>query len=33
MRNTGTIGGDVATASPAGDTLPVPSALDAAVNL
>ena len=33
IRNTGTIGGNVATASPAGDTLPVLSALDAVVNL
>ncbi len=33
IRNTGTIGGNVATASPAGDSLPVLSVLDAAVNL
>ena len=33
IRNTGTIGGNIATASPAGDTLPVLSALDAVVNL
>lgn len=33
IRSTGTIGGNVATASPAGDTLPVLLALDAAVTL
>ena len=33
IRNTGTIGGNLATASPAGDTLPVLAALDAAVEL
>jgi len=33
IRNTGTIGGNVGTASPAGDTLPVLSALDATVEL
>ncbi len=33
IRNRGTIGGDVGTASPAGDTLSVLSALDAVVNL
>ena len=33
IRNTGTIGGNVATASPAGDSLPVLSVLDAVVNL
>ncbi len=31
IRNAGTIGGNLATASPAGDTLPVLSALDAVV--
>jgi CO/xanthine dehydrogenase FAD-binding subunit len=33
IRNAGTIGGNVATASPAGDTLPVLVALDATVTL
>jgi CO/xanthine dehydrogenase FAD-binding subunit len=33
IRNTGTIGGNLATASPAGDTLPVLAALDAVVEL
>lgn len=33
IRNAGTIGGNVATASPAGDTLPVLVALDARVRL
>lgn len=33
VRNTGTIGGNLATASPAGDTLPVLFALDARVEL
>ena len=33
IRNTGTIGGNVATASPAGDTLPVLYALDAEVTV
>ena len=33
IRNTGTSGSDVGTASPAGDTLFVLSALDAVVNL
>lgn len=33
IRNAGTIGGNVATASPAGDTLPVLAALDASVEL
>lgn len=33
IRNAGTIGGNVATASPAGDTLPVLSALDAIVEV
>ena len=33
VRHTGTVGGNVAIASPAGDTLPVLSVLDAAVNL
>jgi len=33
IRNAGTIGGNVATASPAGDTLPVLAALDAVVEL
>jgi CO/xanthine dehydrogenase FAD-binding subunit len=33
IRNAGTIGGNVATASPAGDTLPVLAALDATVTL
>ena len=33
IRNTGTIGGNVATSSPAGDTLPVLAALDATVVL
>lgn len=33
IRNTGTIAGNLATASPAGDTLPVLSALGAIVNL
>ena len=33
IRNTGTIGGNLATASPAGDTLPVLAALDAVVDL
>ena len=33
IRNAGTLGGNVATASPAGDTLPVLAALDADVNL
>lgn len=31
IRNAGTIGGNIATASPAGDTLPVLAALDAAI--
>lgn len=33
IRNTGTIGGNLGTASPAGDTLPVLAALDARVEL
>jgi CO/xanthine dehydrogenase FAD-binding subunit len=33
IRNAGTIGGNVATASPAGDTLPVLAALDARIEL
>jgi CO/xanthine dehydrogenase FAD-binding subunit len=33
IRNVGTIGGNLGTCSPAGDTLPVLSALDAAVTL
>ncbi len=33
IRNAGTIGGNVATASPAGDTLPVLAALDASIVL
>ncbi len=33
IRNAGTIGGNLGTASPAGDTLPVLAALDAAVEL
>lgn len=33
IRNTGTIGGNVATASPAGDTLPVISACDASIEV
>ncbi|MBA2337864.1 MAG: FAD binding domain-containing protein [Acidimicrobiia bacterium] len=33
IRNTGTIGGNVATASPAGDTLPVIAACDAAIEV
>jgi CO/xanthine dehydrogenase FAD-binding subunit len=33
IRNTGTLGGNVATASPAGDTLPVLAALDAMVTV
>jgi len=33
IRNAGTIGGNLGTASPAGDTLPVLSALDAAVTI
>jgi CO/xanthine dehydrogenase FAD-binding subunit len=33
IRNTGTIGGNLGTASPAGDTLPVLAALDATVEL
>ncbi len=33
IRNAGTIGGNVATASPAGDTLPLLAALDARVTL
>ena len=33
IRNTGTIGGNIATASPAGDTLPVLVAMDAVVKL
>ncbi|MFN8025721.1 MAG: FAD binding domain-containing protein [Acidimicrobiia bacterium] len=33
IRNAGTIGGNLGTASPAGDTLPVLHALDAAVEL
>ena len=33
VRNTGTIGGNLATASPAGDTLPVLFALDARVDV
>jgi CO/xanthine dehydrogenase FAD-binding subunit len=33
IRNAGTIGGNIATSSPAGDTLPVLAALDAAVVL
>ena len=32
-RNTETLGGDIATASPAGDTLPVLYALDAGVTV
>ena len=33
IRNAGTVGGNIATASPAGDTLPVLAALDASVEL
>jgi CO/xanthine dehydrogenase FAD-binding subunit len=33
IRNVGTIGGNVATSSPAGDTLPVLAALDASITL
>jgi CO/xanthine dehydrogenase FAD-binding subunit len=33
IRNAGTLGGNVATASPAGDTLPVLAALDAVIEL
>ena len=33
IRNTGTIGGNIATASPAGDIIPVLAALDAVVNI
>lgn len=33
IRNAGTLGGNVATASPAGDTLPLLAALDARVTL
>jgi CO/xanthine dehydrogenase FAD-binding subunit len=33
IRNTGTLGGNLATSSPAGDTLPVLAALDATVDL
>jgi CO/xanthine dehydrogenase FAD-binding subunit len=33
IRNAGTIGGNIATASPAGDTLPVLAALDARITL
>jgi CO/xanthine dehydrogenase FAD-binding subunit len=33
IRNTGTLGGNLATSSPAGDTLPVLAALDAVVEL
>ena len=33
IRNAGTIGGNVATGSPAGDTLPVLAALDASIEL
>ena len=33
IRNAGTVGGNLATCSPAGDGLPVFAALDAAVNL
>ena len=33
IRNTGTIGGNIATSSPAGDTLPVLAALDATIVL
>lgn len=33
IRNAGTIGGNIATASPAGDTLPVLAALDATVHV
>jgi CO/xanthine dehydrogenase FAD-binding subunit len=33
IRNAGTLGGNIATASPAGDTLPVLAALDAEVTL
>jgi CO/xanthine dehydrogenase FAD-binding subunit len=33
IRNTGTLGGNLGTASPAGDTLPVLAALDAVVEL
>ena len=33
IRNTGTVGGNLATASPAGDTLPVLASLDATVEL
>jgi CO/xanthine dehydrogenase FAD-binding subunit len=33
IRNTGTLGGNLATASPAGDTLPVLAALDAVVTV
>src|SRR5258706_12524857 len=33
IRNTGTLGGNIATSSPAGDTLPVLAALDAIVVL
>ena len=32
IRNAGTLGGNLATASPAGDTIPVLAALDASVN-
>jgi CO/xanthine dehydrogenase FAD-binding subunit len=33
IRNTGTLGGNIATASPAGDTLPVLAALDAVITV
>jgi len=33
IRNTGTVGGNIATSSPAGDTLPVLAALDATIVL
>ena len=33
IRNAGTIGGNIATASPAGDAIPVLAALDAVVNI
>ena len=33
IRNTGTLGGNIATASPAGDTLPVLAALDAIITI